>query len=186
MAGNRSKFSRLPPEIRELIGKLRTQRGCTIDEIHAKLTELDVEIGRSSVGRAIQKIDAVAESIQQSRSAAEAIMSRLGDQPESRVARLNIELMHSLLMKLMIGEDGVPVSLDAREAHFVSSSLQKLSSAAKTDQDRELKIREQLAKEMVGKLDEAEREATDAGEPGLSADRVAQLRRDFLGVRTAG
>ena len=42
MAGRRSKISRLPAEIRELIGKLRTERGCTIDEIHEKLTELNI------------------------------------------------------------------------------------------------------------------------------------------------
>ncbi|MFQ5774022.1 MAG: DUF3486 family protein [Kiloniellaceae bacterium] len=176
-----STIKRLPADIRELIARLR-ERGRTIDEILAKLRELDLDVSRSALGRHVKTLDEIAERIRANRTIAEAVVERLGDAPESRVARLNIELTHSLLTKLLVGEDGQPVELDAKEAMFVSTSLQKLSQAAKSDLERELKIRKDVAKEAVEKLDNAAKEAEHAGEPGLSAERIAQLRRDFLGV----
>lgn len=174
----KSSIDRLPAEVRELIAELRHQ-GRTIDEIMAHLRELDVEVSRSALGRHTQEIDVIAERLNANRAVAEAAMARIEGKPMGNVARMNIELLHAALTDLTSG--GIT---DARQAMFLATTVQKLASAAKVDLDRELKVRDEVAREMVAKLENAEREATDAGEPGLSAERVAQLRRDFLGVRS--
>lgn len=173
--GRKSTIQRLPAEVRELIGRLR-ERGRTIDEILAKLGELEVDVSRSALGRHVQRIDAIAGQLREQRAVAEAIVARLGDAPESRVARLNIELMHNVVMKLVVGEDGTPVSLDAKEAMFVASSLQKLAAASKTDVDRELKIRQETAKKAAAAVEAV------AKSEGLSEATVESFRRQILGV----
>lgn len=176
-----SSIRRLPAEVRELIADLR-ERGRTIDEVLDKLRELDVEVSRSALGRHVKQLDAIGAEIRRSRSIAEALVKRYGDAPESRTARLNIELMHAFINKLMISEDGEIVSLDAKEAMFVATALQKLAQASKQDVDREALLRQQFAKQIDAAIEEAEA----AGEKGLSKERLAQMRRDFLGVGKGG
>lgn len=174
-----NSIKRLPAEIRELIGRLRGN-GRTLDEILAKLAELDVDLPRSTLGRHIKQLDAIGEEIRRSRAVSEALVAKLGDAPESRTARLNIELMQSMVLKLLVNEDGGSVKLDGKEAMFIATSLDKLAAAAKKDADRELKIREEVAKKLLGKVEEA---VSEAGEAGLSKERLAQLTKDFLGIR---
>lgn len=179
-----SKIDRLPREVRDRIGKLR-EAGCTIDEILAKLQELelDVEISRAGLARHTRKLDAIGRRIRESRAAATAIMTSLEKDKDNRLARFNIELMHANLQALLGGEDGEEVKLTPQEAMFLGRTLRDLAGAAKTDADREIKVREEVAKQHAAKLDSAVQDAAAAGEKGLSAERIAQLRRDFLGVR---
>ena len=52
----RSTIKRLPKAIQERIGELR-EAGRTIDEILAKLAELDVEVSRSALGRHVKALE---------------------------------------------------------------------------------------------------------------------------------
>lgn len=179
--GRVSSIRRLPAEVRELIADLR-ERGRTIDEVMDKLHELEVGVSRSALGRHVKQLDAIGAEIRRSRSVAEALVKRYGEAPESRTARLNIELMHAFINKLMVTEDGQIVSLDAKEAMFVATAMQKLAQASKQDIDREALLRKEFAKQ----LDDVVKEAEEAGEKGLTADRLSQMRRDFLGVGRGG
>lgn len=191
----KSNITRLPPEIRDLIGNLRGQ-GRTIDEILAKLNELDVEVSRSSLGRHLKSMAAIAERIRRSREVADSIVRRFGEAPESKTARANIELMHSIIMEVAgaapEGEEGDEenegrsVTLDPMQVMLLSKSLDHLGKAERTSIDviekasaaAERKARAEAAR----KLDGAIKEAAAAGEKGLSAERAAQLRRDILGM----
>jgi hypothetical protein len=183
--GRRSSIARLPAEIREAIGRLRND-GRTIEEILAKLRELNAEVSRSALGRHVKQLDEIAEQLRNSRAVAEALIARFGEEPDNRVARLNIELMHGIVMKLLVTEDGDAGKLDPQETMFVANALNRLAGAQKLDTDRELQIRREMAKEATKKLDQAVKDAGASGEKGLSADRIAQLRRDFLGVGRGG
>ncbi len=165
----KSRIDRLPPEIRELIARLREQ-GRTIDEIRAKLAELDVEIARSTLGRHIAHLDAWHERMRWSREMAEALVERLGRDPDDRVARLNIEMMHALIMR-MLAEAG---DMDARDAFFLTSALQKLAAAAKADVDRAARVRREFAE----KLEVLEREA---GPRRLDPETLRQVREQLYG-----
>jgi len=176
-----STIQRLPGEIREAIADLRG-KGRTIDEILSKLRELEVDVSRSALGRHVKQLDKIGDEIRRSRAVAEALVKQYGDAPESRAAKMNIELMHSLVTRLMISEEGERAEFEPREAMLMATALQKLVQASKQDVDRETLVRKEFAR----KLDEAVAAAEEAGERGLSPERLAELRRGFLGVGRAG
>jgi uncharacterized protein YhaN len=175
-----SKIDRLPFEVRDLIGRLR-EGGRTIDEILAKLNELDVEVSRSGLHRHVQRWDKIRARLQESRAAAEAIMGQLGAASDDRQARLNIELMHASLQSLLSGgEDGEVVTLDPEGAMLLSSAIRNLVTATKTNTDHALRIRKEVAAEMAAKAEKAVDKV--AAQRGLSRDTVGDLKAVFLGM----
>jgi len=173
-----SSIDQLAPEIREEIGRLR-DRGRTLDEILDHLRKLDVDVSRSALGRHVKKIEEIGAQLRESREVAEALVRQLGDTPDSGVARLNIELGHTLIMRLLAGKDGGPVELGPEEVMFVTSAIQKLTSARKTDADLILKLQTEADRKAITAMEAAGKKR------GLSAADVASLKETFLGIRKA-
>lgn len=177
----RSTIERLPAEVRELIGKLR-DGGRTIDEILAKLQELDVDVARSTLGRHIKSLDQIAERIRRSRDVADALVRRVGEAGENKQLRLNVELMHSIIMDIFSGgEDGQPISLGPEDAMFLARSLRDLANASKTDTEHVLKIREAAEREAKAAAVKAVEKV--AREAGLSAETLQRCRAEILGIK---
>lgn len=174
MARN-SSIDRLPIEVREKIGQLR-RNGKTIDEILEKLKELDVEVSRSALGRHCKQVEEVAKSIKQSRIVAEALVSNLGEESENKVSRVNIELMHSLILKMMINNEGETITMDSKDAFFMASSLQKLVQASKQDLERELQIRKEISEKATKAIDKVGKKQ------GLSQESLDFIKAEIFGV----
>lgn len=176
-----SSVSRLPVEVREKIALLRDQ-GRTLDEIMAALNSLDVDVSRSALGRYTKKMDRVAADLRKSRELAQAVARQFGDKEVSQVARTNMELTHTLLMKLMIGgDDQESVVLDAKEAMFIATALEKLTKASKVDFEAQLlAAREQARIEATEKA--AEKATEVARKQGLSASIIHDIKTNILGV----
>ncbi|QQQ17761.1 DUF3486 family protein [Brevundimonas vitis] len=175
-----SSIDKLPPEVRELIGKLRAE-GVTIDAILAKLHELGADVSRSALGRHIKGLAEVGEQLRRSREIATALVGRFGEDADNRVGRLNIELMHGIVMQMLTGSpdetgEAGPVTFDAEETMFLARSLQSLASAQKIDADRLLKVRVEVAKDAVKAVKAVGRDK------GLTADTVDAISRAVLGV----
>ena len=175
----KSKIERLPEEIRSEIEDLR-DAGRTIDEILTKLRELGVgenDISRPGLGRWTKKWDAMRERMAESRSAAEAMMARLEvTGSDKRVAEFNISALHANIMQLMAGEDGEPVTLDPKSAKVLSEAIRNLTSAAKSDQDRMILLKREIAREAQAQLAEAEKEARAADGKLDGAALLARIR----------
>lgn len=182
-----SSVRRLPAEIRDRIGALLDQ-GRTLDEILEHLADLDVHVSRSALGRYKQSIDKASERIRRSREMAEALVRNLGDEPESKTTRLNIELMHSVLTDMILqlpnpgdepqeGEEGqnVLVSVNPMGVMLMSKALDHLAKAKKNDADLVEKLREQALKEAAEAVDKV------AQAQGLSDEARAAMRQE-LGV----
>ncbi len=179
-----SKVDRLPPEIRDCIGDLRRD-GHTIDEILAHLRAIGVgpdRVNRSGLGKAVQKWDAIAARLNESRTAAESIMSRL-ESPgaDDRVARLNIQMLHASLLELMRGEDGEPARFEPQEAMFVSATIKNLVGAARVDQSRVIELKKQLDEERAKTEQVREVVKAAAATNGISAETMMEINRR-LGV----
>lgn len=182
MSNRPSSIDILPEEVKAAIGKLRLQ-GRTIDEILAHLTTLDVEVSRSALGRHVQKLAAIGERMKLSRDMATALVTRFGEEPDNRLARLNLEMMHSLVLDVMTAQqvneetgEVTPVQLDAEQVMFLSRSLQSLASAQKTDQERYLKAKLEAAKEAAKAVGAA------ATQLGVGKDMRQALMDAALGV----
>lgn len=175
----RSSVERLPKALRDLVGDLRRD-GRTIDEILAKLRELGADAAlpsRSALGRHVKNLDQIAAEVRRSREVASALVARFGEEPESKVARANIELMHTVVMKgLSAAADGGLVSLDPQEAMFMATALQKLAQAEKQDAERTLRLRREVAKEA------AEAAKGAARQRGLGSETADFIYREVLGI----
>ncbi|NYZ12876.1 DUF3486 family protein [Azospirillum sp. RWY-5-1] len=211
MAGRPSKIDKLPDPLREGIAQLWHSGRYGLDEILRHLRdlsegrrtmlppELDVAVSvtaddlpsRSRLHAHLQGLDRVAEKVGRSRAVAEALVKRYGDEPESRTARLNIELAHSAVLDLFLaegggagaggdGEDGgaAPVTLDPEGVMFVARAIKDLASARKADAELALKLRQEFARKVDAKLKAI---AADAGAVPATASpaeaKAALLRR---------
>lgn len=178
-----SSIDRLPASLRELIGTLRRD-GRTIDEIHAKLQELDATVSRSALGRHVKTLAVVQERMRQSRAVADSLVAQFGDEPDNKLARANIELMHSVVMQTVMAAadatddngEATPVTFDPEQVMFLSRSLQSLASAEKANSERILKAVERATKQAADKAGKA------AKAKGLTKDTVEFITNAVLGV----
>ena len=171
-----SSIDRLEPEVRETIGRLREQ-GRTIDEILVHLRTLDVDVSRSALGRHTQDLDRIAERMRYSRSIAEGLEKQFGeDEGAGKVMRLNISFLEEMMFEVLTKAD---VELTGADVKRFASGMLDLARARKIDTDREIKVKNEVA----GKVEAIEKEALAAGEKGVPLERLAELRREFLGVR---
>ncbi len=182
MANRPSSIDVLPDEVKAAIGKLRLQ-GRTIDDILAHLATLDVEVSRSALGRHVQKLATIGERMKLSRDMATALVDRFGAEPDDRLARLNLEMMHSIVLDVMTAQqvnqetgEAQPVQFDPEQAMFLARALQSLTSAEKTNADRIAKARADAKKEAAAAV------GAVASQQGLGKDMRQALMDAALGA----
>lgn len=176
-----SSIDRLDPEIRKLIADLRFERGWTIKEIRKRLLELGQQVSASALVRHTKSIREIGEQLRHSREVAKALVEAapLGD--DARIADLNVELMHSMVLRLVTAKNaGEMITFEPKDVMFLSTALSTLASARKADADRRRKDREDAKKEMLAAVDaEAKRPGS-----GLTKATVDQIYHAVLGVQS--
>jgi DNA-binding transcriptional MerR regulator len=178
-----SSIDRLDPEIKELIGQLRIDKGWTIDEIRKQLEKLLAEEhlpSRSALGRHVKSLEEIGAQLRHSREVAQALVQQVGDAPEDRVADLNIELMHGMILRLVTATqdegDGRPITFGPEDTMFLTRALQALAGARKTNADMVLKVREAAMKDAAKKVGAA------AKAKGLTKETADFIVNQVLGV----
>jgi hypothetical protein len=182
MARSTSKVERLPEEAREAVGRL-LKAGRTLDEIMAKLAELDIPAAdmpsRSGLGRWAKQHSAIVEELQRQAQIGEALVARFGEIGDNRAARANIAMAQGILSRLMFTEEGEVARLDAKEAMFLASAIKSLTGASKDDTDREMKIRADAEKR--AKIEAAKAVEKIARSRGVSAELLNEIRAGIFG-----
>lgn len=175
-----SKIDRLPPAVREEIGRLRRD-GLTIDDILAHLRGIvpaDHQPSRAGLGRHIQKIDILAGRIKAAEAMADRLIGEMGDGGEDKLLRLNARLLGGTLFELLSGaEDGEAITLEPKDAKLLSETLRNISTAQKANADylqKTNEIREEqrlaLEAEMKAKLDAL------PAKKGVTSETLAEIR----------
>jgi hypothetical protein len=190
--GRPSSIDKLPAEIRVEIGRLRGE-GHTIDSILAHLADMrsHVAVSRSALGRHIKGFDKIAEKMRQSRVVAEALVRELGDAPESKTARLNIELLHGaindLFMNHLEGDDGAvdgagkaALQGDPEGVMMLAKALDHLGRASKSNVEF-VAMAEKRAADKARAESAAAVEAVGK-ESGLTGETVAAIKARIFGV----
>lgn len=182
--GQTSTVKRLPQPVRDEIHAL-LDSGQTLDSIIAHLRTLGVaEVSRSALGRYKKNFDALVERMRRSREISEAVVRNFGHEAESKTARLNMEMMQSVIFDLMLkcqgeDEDGQGVMLDPKQAQALSAAMANLARARRLDQEAILQAREEAAREAVARMSEAaDTVARESSEPMT----VAQMKERMLAV----
>jgi hypothetical protein len=177
MARRPSSIDRLPAEIREAIGRLR-EHGKTVDEILDHLRTLEIEVSRSALGRHVKGMAAMGERLRRSRAMAEGLARQLGETPGDKMARLNIELLHSVVNDLLAAADGEEGgALEAKDAGVLAAAIERLTKAARQDQDYVLKLETRV------KEDAAKSVETVGKAQGLTAKTIDAIKASIFGVK---
>lgn len=187
-----SSISQLPEEVRTEIGRLR-QNGRTIDDILGHLRKLDgiAPVSRSALGRHIHGMAKLGERIRRSRQVAEALVTELGEAPESQSARIGIELVHTALLDLFMkseeGDEGVAesglaaVAGDPDGIMKLAKALDHLSRASKANLEfisaAEKRMFDRTVKQAVAVV-------TSIGlEKGISTETINAIKAGIFGVK---
>ena len=176
-------IERLPLDVRAAIDHWRIDDHLEIDQILERLkAEYAVELARSTLGEHVQKIEAVGAKIRELRAVSEGLTRAIGAGDTEKVGALNRELAHSILMRLSTAtdEDGKDILFKPMEAMLIAKALDHLAHAEQLDIERALKVRKETAEKAVKEVEKVLK--SDA--PGLSADTVAKIKRQVLGVAT--
>lgn len=174
-----STVDKLDPEIRKLIADLRLEHGWSIDQIKAKLDELKQPVSRSALARHTKSIEEIGREMRHSREMAKALLEQAAPGEDAKVADLNIELMHTMILRLVTAtEGGEMVSLDPKDVMFLTSSLSSLAGARKTDAERRRKDRADAKKELMEKV----REVASTKGSGMSKATVDLIAAKVLGA----
>jgi|GEM_PF-6405595 len=160
-------------EFRRLLGSGRL----TIDELTDWLDGHGYDISRSAVGRAAQRQAALAARLRETRAITDGLAAELGEAAtQGRQGRLLVETSRSLVLDFLTRAETGEGGLDPKDVMMLGKGLAELAKAARYDQDFEERVEKRaqaMAAEMVDK----------AGPPaGLSADVIAKLKADFLGM----
>ncbi len=176
-----SSIDRLDPEIRELIGKLRIDKGWTINEIRARLIEMgqaDVP-SRSALGRHVMGLSEVQEKIRESKIWTEALAKDVDDD-DDKMASVIEQLIQTNIFKLLIAErDGEGMTLDTK-ASKEAAQAQNYLLEGKQRRQAFIEKKEQRAATKATKA-AAENATKAARAKGLSKDTVEAIRFAVLG-----
>lgn len=174
--GQKSTVELLPEDILEEVHRLIRDKA-TIEQIIDAVAEMGKTISRSAMGRYTKNLKEVSERLERSQKISNAMIEKLGSQPESKTARLNNELLHSVVTELVLqADDGEDIRLDPKAAHDLSKALDHLSRAEKTNAETIMKARKEAAKQAVAA-------ATKTGkEKGLTQDTIDSIKASILGI----
>jgi hypothetical protein len=186
-----STSKQLPPPLKKLVDRLisedRTTQGEILALVNVKLEERGADlISRSALSRYATTMRAAGEKIRMRREIAAQWRRDMEDAPEGDVGRLLQETVCLVASDTADSLANGAAPSPPKEVMALARAVRDLQQAASLSAATEIKIREKAEKDAreaaAKKLDGALRQAAAEGERGLSAERVAQLRRDFLGV----
>ena len=182
----------LPEEIKAEIGRLRIQ-GVSIDAILTHLRSMHgvTTISRSAMGRHVKGLERLTTQIRRSRDVATALAAELGAAPESEIARVAIEALHSVILDLMMRSDDDELDeagLAALRGNpegimYLARAMKDLAGASKTNIEFVEKIEARAALK-------AKREAAAAvdkigGERGIGQDTLEAIKAGIFGITAA-
>lgn len=136
-----NRVRRLPREVLEAVNGL-LEAGRTIDEVTAWLQEMGAEVSRSSVGRYRKQWAEAVQDLADVREFSRTVVSELRKQPESRMGRLNTELLEAALFKSVSALRALTTEDPEKAVKLIgkASMAQMLLSKARRD-DAETTIR---------------------------------------------
>ena len=147
-----------------------------LDEFNARLADHGIgPISRSAWYRHTVAVAEATRRIEQTREIASAITERLEVGQTDDLTIAVAETIKTLVFEML--QDGGREGFSPKQAKEMAEAVRAAVAAQNVSSDRRRKVEAELA----SKVDETiEKVGTVAG---LSAERIGQLRREFLGVR---
>lgn len=182
--GRRSKVDLLPSEIKELLNEMlrdgRLEQTEVLEIVNQKIDQAglkkDAKLSRSGLNRYAARMEQIGSRIREMREISEVWVSKLGDAPTSEVGKLLQEAVRTLASETSFAlmESGEPV--EPKALNQLAMVAQRIEAAAMTSHKREKEIRAAFAQEAAEAVD------TAAKSQGLTADSVALIKQQILGI----
>lgn len=183
--GRRSSLERMPPELQDVYHRL-LRAGCTIMEITDKLNELDADVSKSAVGRAVKGARAQMRQYREAQEVAGQWVNQLNEQPQGDVSALLTEMLKTVAYSTIasigdgsdaeLGKDGKPKSPKPMDIMLLAKAIRDLEASTKQSLERREKIERQALERQAKAAEQV------AKKQGMSPEHWAQLRAQFLGI----
>ena len=182
--GRLSSIDLLPDEAEEdvvwALEQLRERKhhqNAILTEFNLRLTDKGIEpISKSAWNRYAVRKAIQFRRLDEVRRMSSEIVAQLGPESADDVTVTIAEMLKMAMFSQL--EDG---KADPKSIMELSRALQSTVTAQRGSEEYRRKLEQRVSTEMARAADKLE---SVGRESGLSADRIAQLRRDFLGVRS--
>ncbi|MDY4480284.1 MAG: DUF3486 family protein [[Pasteurella] aerogenes] len=182
--GRASKVDLLPPDIKTRLAMMLRDKHFTQAEILAEINDLIRDCGlpdemclsKTGLNRYASRMEQIGAKIRQAREVAEVWTKQFGEMPQTDIGKTLMEMVKQIAFEtsLKLGEqDG---GIDPKQLALLSSAIQRLEQAESLSFKREQAIRKEVA------LQAAETAEKVVAQAGLSADTVANLKAQILGI----
>ncbi len=180
-----SSIDLLPDEVRDQLNELLRDRKVTqldaVERINQILADMDnpERLSKSAVNRYAVRMEHIGKRMRESREVADALIGKLGSQPQGQIGSMVNEILRSVSFELSLQlTDG---ELDEKNAPAVAGILKdlalttmRLEKAANLNVEREKEIRAQALLEAAEKVDTA---ATAAG---VTKEVIAKIHEALM------
>ncbi|MBX8799245.1 DUF3486 family protein [Ochrobactrum sp. MR28] len=187
--GRLSKIDQLPEECSEIISwaahELADRKRTQLDifaEFRTKLIALQGETGIDfdipsfqGFNRYSIRLAQMTRRLEHTREIAATISERFDAEASDDLTLIAAEAIKTLVYEVL--EDGGEAGLSPKGAMELANALRAAVAAQSVSTTRRQKVEAEFANKAEKAIEKVAKEA------GLSADSIAQLRRDFLGVR---
>jgi hypothetical protein len=180
----KSKVELLPKDILDTLHQLlrdgKMQQIEIVDVVNKLIADKglpeDQQLSKSGFNRYAQRMESIGQRIRQAREIAEVWTHKLGDAPVSDMGKLLQEGIRALAFETQMDMAEGKISADPKSLNQMALLCQRIEAAAMASHKREKEIRQSFASEAAAA---AEKVATQAG---LTAEGVAALKREILGI----
>lgn len=186
MSNQQSSIDLLPDPVRDQLNELLRDRKVTQKDAVIQINQIleglqhPERLSKSAVNRYAVRMDRIGKRMREGREVADALIGRLGAQPQGKVGNLVNEILRSVSFELSLNlTDG---ELDEENAPAVVSMLKdlalttmRLEKASNLNVEREKEIRQQALAEAAEKVDKTARKA------GVTPETI-ELIHEALGI----
>lgn len=171
-----SKISRLPKEIRDVVNDLLVKEDATIDQIVAKLRELGVQVGRSSVGRYSKDFAATLQLVRECKDQARTVVEAMADRPATEMHEAANQILVQEIFETLVNNKGMLAEADPVQVGRLLTTLQRSAvwnERLKLTWQKEAQARMEKAAQKVKALGKKE---------GMSAEALKLVREEIYGI----
>ena len=176
--GRKSSIEILGPELKTAVDDA-LRRGIRIIDIVELVRGMGGEVSKSAVGRYKASFDASLARYRDAQEVAGKWVSQFHADPGSDVGRLLAEMCKTLAFQTLAVANDAEDAVDGLELGRLARAVKALTDVDRVKAELETRVRREIAAEAADKAAEVGHQA------GLSADAVARIRREVLGLRGA-
>lgn len=177
--GRKSTLEVLPQPVRAAVARAM-ENGATIDAIVEQLDSLGHKVSRSAVGRYAKNFSEMTKRHRDMRVVAEAFAEDFGG-GDNAEGKLLLQMLTSIGARMVMPvAQGDEIEMTTGEFHTMAKATKELFAAAKSDSERDAKIRAEAARETREKA--ADDAVSAARAAGASEQTVQMVKARILGL----